>query len=123
MVRLYMTGGSRKKVPAVFYRSDSGKEPARDWLLGLSKDDRKAIGADIQTVEFGWPVGMPVCRPMKDGLYEVRTNLDDGRIARVLFCFHSNKMVLLHGIIKKSQKTPKPDLDLAKKRKKEVEHG
>ncbi len=75
----------------------------------------------IQTVEFGWPVGMPVCRPMKDGLYEVRTNLVDGRIARVLFCFHGSKMVLLHGIIKKSQKTPK--LDLAKKRKKEVEHG
>jgi phage-related protein len=123
MVRLYMNGGSRKKVSAVFYRSESGNEPVRDWLLGLSKDDRKAIGADIQTVEFGWPVGMPVCRPMKNGLYEVRTNLDNGRISRVLFCFHSGKMVLLHGFIKKSQKTPKPDLELAMKRKKEVDHG
>ncbi len=118
-----MTGQKRKKVPAIFYRSTSGNEPVRDWLLGLGKEDRKAIGADIQTVEFGWPVGMPVCRPMKDGLYEVRTNLDDGRISRVLFCFHGGKMVLLHGFIKKSQQTPKPDLDLAKKRKREVDNG
>lgn len=113
----------RKKVPAVFYRSDSGGEPVREWLLACSVEDRKSIGADIKTVEFGWPVGMPVCHPMKDGLYEVRTNLTDKRIARVLFCFHNGNMVLLHGFIKKSQKTPKPDLDLAKKRKKEVENG
>lgn len=116
-------GKCRKKVPAVFYRSDSGSEPVREWLLACAVEDRKSIGADIKTVEFGWPVGMPVCRPMKDGLYEVRTNLTDKRIARVLFCFHDGNMVLLHGFIKKSQKTPKPDLDLAKKRKKEVENG
>ena len=113
----------RKKVPAVFYRSESGKEPVRDWLLALSKDDRKTVGEDIKTVEFGWPIGMPTCRPMSGGLYEVRTNLTDKRIARVLFCFHDGKMVLLHGFIKKSQKTPKPDLELAQKRKKEVENG
>jgi len=118
-----MTVHSRKKVPAVFYRSNSGSEPVREWLLDLAKDDRKSIGTDIQTVEFGWPVGMPVCRPMGDGLFEVRTNLDDNRIARVLFCFHGSKMVLLHGIIKKAKKTPKPDLDLAKKRKRKVENG
>ncbi len=118
-----MITSSRKKVPAVFYRSNNGSEPVREWLLNLDKDDRKCIGTDIQTVEFGWPIGMPVCRPMGDGLYEVRTNLDDNRIARVLFCFHASKMVLLHGIIKKSRKTPKPDLDLAKKRKREVENG
>ena len=118
-----MTGGSRKKVPAIFFRSESGSEPVREWLLDRTKDDRRSIGIDIQTVEFGWPIGMPVCRPMGDGLYEVRTNLGDKRIARVLFCFHGNKMVLLHGIIKKTQKTPKPDLDLAKKRKRKVEHG
>ena len=114
--------GTRKKVPAVFYRSKSGTEPVRDWLLQCSSEDRKAIGTDIQTIEFGWPIGMPVCRPMKDGLYEVRTNLVSNRIARVLFCFHRGKMVLLHGFIKKSQKTLKPDLDLAKKRKKEVDN-
>ena len=113
----------RKKVPAVFYLSDSGSEPVREWLLACSVEDRKSIGADIKTVEFGWPVGMPVCRPLKDGLYEVRTNLTDKRIARVLFSFHNGNMVLLHGFIKKSQKTPKSDLDLAKKRKKEVENG
>jgi phage-related protein len=118
-----MTEPSRKKVSAVFYRTDSGTEPVRDWLLNLAKEDRRAIGADIQTVEFGWPVGMPVCRPMGSGLYEVRTTLEDKKTARVLFCFHDGKMVLLHGFIKKSQKTPKPDLDLANKRKREVEHG
>ena len=118
-----MSSKHRKKVPAVFYRSSSGNEPVRDWLLECSKEDRKAIGSDIQTVEFGWPVGMPVCRPMGSGLYEVRTNLDDKRIARVLFCFNGGNMVLLHGFIKKSQKTPKPDLELARKRKKEVGHG
>ena len=118
-----MTAHSRKKVSAVFFRSDSGSEPVREWLLDLDKADRKSIGADIQTVEFGWPVGMPVCRPMGDGLYEVRTNLDDKRIARVLFCFHASKMVLLHGIIKKTTKTPKPDLDLARTRKRKVENG
>ena len=118
-----MTVHSRKKTPSAFYRSASGNEPVRDWLLGLTKDDRKAIGTDIQTVEFGWPAGIPVCRPMKNGLYEVRTNLDGGRISRVLFCFYAGKMVLLHGFIKKTQKTPKLDLDLAKKRKREVESG
>lgn len=114
---------TRKKVPARFYISNNGSEPVKEWLLKRSKDDRKAIGEDIKTVEFGWPIGMPTCRPMGDGLYEVRTNLIDKKIARVLFCFHSNKMVLLHAFIKKAQKTPKPDLDLAKKRKKEVENG
>lgn len=118
-----MTDIQKKKVPAVFYRSTSGNEPVREWLLGHTKDDRKSIGSDIQTVEFGWPIGMPVCRPMGDGLYEVRTNLDDKRIARVLFCFSGGKMVLLHGFIKKSPKTPQADLELAKKRKNEVDHG
>jgi len=113
----------RKRVPAVFYRNQSGSEPVREWLLGLDKSDRQSIGEDIKTVEFGWPIGMPTCRPMGSGLFEVRTDLSDGRIARVLFCFIGKKMVLLHGFIKKTQKTPKPDIDLARKRKKEVDHG
>ena len=117
-----MTGATRKKVAAVFYLSDGGNQPVREWLLSLRKEDRKTIGADIKTVEFGWPIGMPVCRTMGNGLYEVRTNLQDKRIARILFCFHKGKMVLLHGIIKKSQKTPKSDLELALKRKKEANH-
>ena len=75
------------------------------------------IGADIKTVEFGWPIGMPTCRPMGDGLFEVRTNLPQNKIARVLFCFYEGKMILLHGFIKKSQKTPKQQLNLACERK------
>jgi phage-related protein len=94
----------------------------RDWLLDLDKADRQAIGTDIQTVEFGWPIGMPVCRLMGGGLYEVRTNISSKRIARVLFCIKGNQMVLLHGFIKKSQNTPKPDLALAKVRYREVQH-
>jgi len=87
----------------------------------LDKEDRYLIGSDIKTVEFGWPVGMPTCRPMGDGLFEVRTNLPRGRTARVLFCIYDNQMVLLHGFIKKTQKTPKKDLELASDRKRKLE--
>jgi len=114
---------TRKRVPAAFYAAENGSEPVREWLLSLPDQHRKSIGEDIKTVEFGWPIGMPTCRNMGSGLHEVRTNLDNKTIARVLFCFHQGNMVLLHGFIKKSQATPKPDLDLAKKRKREVENG
>jgi len=92
--------------------------PVREWLLDLAEEDRKLIGDDIRTAEFGWPIGMPLCRPMAShkGLWEVRTNLSGKRIARVLFCAHEGEMILLHGFIKKTQKTPKADLDLAMKR-------
>jgi len=78
-------GKQSKRVPAIFYRTEAGGEPLREWLEGLSQDDRKRIGEDIKTVEFGWPIGMPVCRPLRDGVYEVRTSLAQNRIARVLF--------------------------------------
>ncbi|MEA5618542.1 type II toxin-antitoxin system RelE/ParE family toxin [Cronbergia sp. UHCC 0137] len=110
-----------KRVPAEFYRNENGTEPVRDWLKSLSKEERFLIGADIKTVEFGWPIGMPTCRPMGDGLFEVRTNLPQNKIARVLFCFYEGKMILLHGFIKKSQKTPKQQLDLALERKHTLE--
>lgn len=90
----------------------------RDWLRSLDKEDRRRIGEDIKLVQFGWPVGMPVCRPMGQGLFEVRSRISDGRIARVMFCFLAGQIILLHGFIKKSQKTPKGDLDLALKRQK-----
>ena len=109
-----------KVIQAVFYRNSTGTEPVHDWLMEMQAADRKIIGTDIRTVEMGWPIGMPVCRPMGDGLYEVRSNIING-IARVLFCAHDGKMVLLHGFVKKSQKTPDGDLALARKRKKEVE--
>jgi phage-related protein len=100
----------------VFYRTATGDEPVRVWLRNLSKEDKKAIGTDILTVQKGWPVGMPVCRPLGGGLYEVRTTLR-ARIARVIFCFHGkDTVVLLHGFIKKSKKTPAGDLDLARGR-------
>jgi phage-related protein len=111
-----------KRVPASFYRTDSGNEPVREWLRSLEPENRKAIGDDIQTLEFGWPVGMPVCRPMSGhrGLWEVRSGLPGGRIARVLFCIAAGRIVLLHGFVKKAQKTPKPDIDTALKRMKEL---
>lgn len=88
----------------------------------MGKDDRFKIGADIMTVEFGWPVGMPTCRAMGNGLYEVRTNLASKRIARTFFFIEEGHMYLLHGFIKKAQKTPKPDLDLARQRKRDLEN-
>lgn len=92
----------------------------RDWLLDMSAEDRKAIGDDIRTAEYGWPVGMPLCRKMsgRNGLWEVRTQLTAGRISRVFFCEHEGVMVLLHGIIKKSLKTPLKELEVAEKRMK-----
>jgi phage-related protein len=114
------TGDDLKKLPAAFYRMASGSEPVREWLKDLSHDDRRTIGHDVGTAEFGWPVGMPLCRSLGSGLWEVRSNLSHGRIARVIFCVHANNMVLLHGFEKKTQKTPKPDLEIALKRKKEL---
>jgi phage-related protein len=105
-----------KRLPAAFYQTSAGGQPVRDWLRGLSTEDRKAIGDDIRTVEFGWPIGMPICRPMGDGLFEVRINLAGGRIARVLFAVEQGQAVLLHGFIKKSQKTPQRELRTAKTR-------
>lgn len=110
-----------KRLPAVFYRSNSGAEPVRDWLKSLSSADRRILGHDIGLVEFGWPVGMPLCRALGDGLWEVRSSLANGRIARVIFCVAHGRMVLLHAFIKKTQKTPPPDLDLARRRQKETE--
>jgi len=109
-----------KQLPARFFETDSGRVPVRDWLLSLSPEDRKIIGDDIRTAEFGWPVGMPLCRSMKGhkGLWEIRCSLDGGRIARVFFCAHQGNMVLLHGFIKKTQKTPDKEIAVAVKRMK-----
>src|ERR1700712_423969 len=112
--------GASKRFTARFHCNAAGTEPVRDWLRGMERLDRMAIGVDIKTVEYGWPIGMPVCRPMSQGLLEVRTRLKD-RTARVLFCIRAGKMILLHGFIKKSQNTPQGDLDLAVARKREVE--
>jgi phage-related protein len=109
-----------KRLPAAFYQLPSGREPVRDWLKALDDDDRKIIGEDIKDVEFSWPIGMPLVRPLGKGLWEVRSDITQGRIARVLFFIQDGRMVLLHGFIKKTQKTPDADLELATKRRKEI---
>jgi len=111
-----------KRISVGFYKNETGSEPVRDWLQGLDREEKKLIGEDIKTVEYGYPIGMPTCRPLGNGLYEVRTNLNR-KIARVFFCVHEEKMMLLHGFIKKTQKTPQKELDIALKRKRIVEKG
>lgn len=109
-----------KRLPAAFYALPSGREPVRDWLMSLGRADRKIVGEDIKDVEFSWPIGMPLCRPFGDGLWEVRSTLTQGRIARVLFCSQEGQMVLLHAFIKKMRKTPEADRRLALKRLREI---
>ena len=103
----------------VFFRTESGREPVRDWLRALDKRDRKTIGEDIKVVQFRWPLGMPFVRKIESGLWEVRSRLRGGRIGRVCFTVREGEMVLLHGFIKKTQKTPVQDLDVARNRKKQ----
>ena len=108
-----------RKVPVVFYRTPAGVEVVRDWLRDLNEEDRDIVGQDLMRVQFRWPVGMPLCRPLGDGLWEVRSALTSNRVARVFFCFTDDRILALHGIIKKTQKTPATDLELARKRKRE----
>jgi phage-related protein len=110
-----------KRLPAYFYALPSGREPVREWLRDLSAEDRKIVGGDIRDVEFAWPIGMPLCRSLGRGLWEVRSTLTQARIARVLFCEYDGKMLLLHAFIKKTQKAPASDLELAVKRKRQIE--
>ena len=116
-----MSGDRPRKIPVVFYRTAGGTEVVRDWLRGLDESDRNAIGRDLMRVQYRWPVGMPLCRPMSDGLWEVRSDLANNRIARVLFSLHQGEIVVLHGFIKKTRKTSDDDLALARKRKREFE--
>ena len=117
-----MAGSDPRKMPVVFYRTRGGSEIVRDWLRVLDEKDRNAIGLDLMRIQFRWPVGMPLCRPMGEGLWEVRTNLPSNRIARVLFCVVAERIVVLHGFIKKTQRTPDDELALARKRMKEFGH-
>jgi phage-related protein len=114
-----------KRVPAVFFRTEGGGEPVRDWLsMGLSAGNRNRVGPGIMTVEYGWPLGMPTCRHLLGGVHEVRTNLSRNRIARALFYIDKfGRMVLLHGFIKQTRRTPAQDLTLARGNKKKHERG
>ena len=101
----------------VFFRTDTGREPVRQWLQNLDKADKKTIGEDIKLVQFRWPLGMPLVRKMETDLWEVRSHLRRRRIAWVLFTVADNEMVILHDFIKKSQATPQTDLNLARNRR------
>jgi phage-related protein len=106
----------RRRLPAVFFRTESGREPVREWLKDLPKDERKMIGEDIMTVQFRWPLGMPLVDHLGSGIWEIRSRLAN-RIARTLFFVHEGEIILLHGFIKKTQKTPNEDRALALRRK------
>ena len=113
------------KVPILrvfFYRSENGNEPVRDWLKELRKEDRRTIGEDIKTAQFGWPLGMPLIRKIEKDLWEVRSNITDG-IARTFFTVKGDTMVLLHGFVKKSQETPQNELRTARRRLRNILGG
>jgi len=99
-----------------------GNEPAREWLKSLSKKDRQLIGEDIKAAQIGWPLGMPMIKKMEPGLWEIRTNLGN-RIARVFLTKSTDRLVILHGFIKKTQKTPLAELEIARNRLKTAKKG
>jgi phage-related protein len=116
-----MTTTRLAEIPVIFYRTARGAEPVIDWLRSLPPEDRRAIGTDLATVQFGWPIGMPVCRSLGGGLWEVRSTLPSRRIARLLFFVHAGRIGVVHGFVKKTQKTPADDLDLARRRMQEMQ--
>ncbi len=107
-------------IALVFYRSSLGNEPVREWLKELPTGERQAIGKDLLRAQWRWPIGMPLCRPLGDGLWEIRTILSTNRTARVLLCLYLGRFVALHGFIKKTRATPQEDLRLARKRQREL---
>ncbi len=104
-----------RPISVLFFRLDSGREPVREWLKDMRPEHRKTIGEDVKTLQFGWPVGMPLARKIGDELWELRSSLPSG-IARTFFTIYGRKFVLLHGFVKKSQKTPANELSTAKRR-------
>lgn len=117
MYQIWYTSIMEKIVTVMFFRSETGKEPVREWLKELGKRDKLIIGENIKTIEYGWPLGMPLVRKLDSDLWEVRCNLTNKEIARILFTVRNGVMVLLHGFIKKTQKTPISDLKIAKDRR------
>ncbi len=107
----------KKKLQADFFKTEQNNESVRDFLKLLSPEDKKSVGADIMAVEMSWPIGYPTVRKLDTDLWEVRTDISDKRICRVMFTVNGKKMILLHAFIKKTQKTPKEDMELGKKRR------
>jgi phage-related protein len=110
-----------RRIPVVFYRTPAGVEVVLEWLRELDDEDRRVTGRDLMRVQFRWPVGMPLCRPLGDGLWELRCRLSGNRIARLFFSFAESRLIALHRFVKKSQKTPPAELAIARKRKNEFE--
>ena len=110
-----------QKIPLVFYRTAAGREPVREWLQQLDAAERQEIGKDLLRAQWRWPIGMPLCRPMGDGLWEIRTDLPTKRTARVLLCIYRQHLVALHGFIEKTRATPDSDLATARTRQEELE--
>jgi phage-related protein len=108
------------KIELVFHLTPAGNQPTLNWLKNLPREDRNAIGQDLMRLQWRWPIGMPLCRNLGDGLWEVRSTLPSNRIARVIFCAHAGELVVLNGFLKKSRRTPPDELDLARKRMKEL---
>jgi phage-related protein len=111
-------------MPVVFYRTARGGEPVLDWLRALPVEDRRMIGRDLAVIQYGWPdgwpVGMPLCRSLGGGLWEVRSNLPSRSTARLLFFVHDGRIGVVHGFVKKTQRTPRQDLTLARQRMQEM---
>lgn len=107
-------------IPLVFWRSTAGREPVREWLNELPRDDKRVIGRDMAKVQYGWPIGLPLCRPLSRGLWEVRSSLPSRREARVLFGFHEGQLIALHAFFKRTQATPADELATARQRLKEA---
>jgi len=112
--------GRLKPIPLLFWKSAAGHEPVREWLNELPREDQRIVGRDIAKLQFGWPIGLPVCRPLGKGLWEVRSSLPSRREARVLFCLHDGMLIAPSAFIKKTQATPADELALARQRLKEV---
>jgi len=106
-----------KMLQVIFFCTSAGREPVREWLQNLDKEDRKAIGEDIKLVQFRWPLGLPWVRKMQSNLWEIRSNLDGGRIVRIFITVRNNQMALLHVFVKKRQNTPPKELNTAIKRR------
>jgi len=117
MYHFWYTGyvQNEPRMNVVFFQSQVGREPVREWIKSLPYQDKKTLGADIKTLQFGWPMGMPLVRKIEPDLWEIRSDISNG-IPRVFFTVQGQFIILLHGFVKKSTKTPLVDLSLARKR-------
>jgi len=110
-----------QKLPLIFYETTADSEPVREWLRGLDEAERHMIGKDLRRAQRQWPVGMPLCRPTGNGLWDVRTDLPTKRTGRAPLCLYREHLVALHGFIRKTRGTADEDLATARKRQKELE--